>query len=400
MISDGRESRGLRDPSDTRHLARVLQDLIARGHEFPFTECVRLIELAAGAAGNDSLIGHPQVGPDEEPLRFSASTSLAFPAGDVTDVRVIDSEGGDPSGGFEGEGSFPVLECVTTNFGLYGNRGVMPRSLTATIQEWERRCADEGHEDEIPAFKAFLDIVNHRLISLLYRTELRFRFPLRWERGNLERQQLLSYFGSLAGIGTRELRDRMQIDDQVLGRYVGLLAQRGRSAAGLTTILICEFPDLPVSVEQFVPRWVEIPEDSRAELASGIPRLGRAVQLVSSGGDVVLGSRAKTLDLCFAVRVGPLDWGTYRQFLPAIDDEDDSSEFDRLWQIVRFYVGADFDFEIHLGLAAGQAPPRRIAAHGQLRLGYSAIAMGEPDAKLEAPLWECRVTEEFWTMSR
>src|SRR3954464_9893244 len=100
---------------------------------------------------------------------------------------------------------------------------------------------------------AFMDLINHRLISLFYRRLGKHHFIVARERGGDE--PFARHLFDLIGLGTAPLRDRHEFPDAALLPYSGFFARRHRPAVVLESLLRDYFR-LPIEVEQFVGRWL------------------------------------------------------------------------------------------------------------------------------------------------
>lgn len=124
--------------------------LLERPYDFNFFQAVRLLSMI--------LPDRPGVGdvakPAEEIVRFKARQSLEFPA---SSIHTLDSE-------------IDPARMVVSFFGLTGVQGVLPHHYTEHI------IARAAAKDF--AMAEFLDLFNHRLISLFYRAwrSTNFRF--------------------------------------------------------------------------------------------------------------------------------------------------------------------------------------------------------------------------------
>src|SRR5208283_4580840 len=151
----------------------------------------------------------------------------------------------------EGDASSRELAAaprVVINFmGMTGPSGVLPLYYTELIVERLRQ------KDR--AMLAFLDIFNHRMISLFYQAWEKYRFAIAYERG--ERDRFSHHLMDLIGIGTTDLADRLNVHDDSLLYYSGLLALRPRSAVSLQRI-IEDYFDVQVEIEQFTGAWFRL----------------------------------------------------------------------------------------------------------------------------------------------
>ena len=137
-----------------------------QGRLFDFFQAVALLEGLARRV-DECVAGLADSGePGREAVRFASSVRLSFPTSDIVQTaRARDPEEGD---GRDPAGQKPTM---TVNFmGLAGALGPLPAPFAEIIV---RRTAlgDTASRD-------FLDIFNHRLLSLVYRIRKRHRIAL------------------------------------------------------------------------------------------------------------------------------------------------------------------------------------------------------------------------------
>jgi len=271
--------------------------------------------------------------PGDEVARFAAHVTLTFPASEIQSVSVTEEENAQPK--------------VTVNFlGLTGPSGVLPRHYTELLLE------RQYHKDR--TLRDFLDIFNHRMISLFYRAWEKYRFPVAYERGQ---DTFTGYLSSIIGMGTPGLQQRLHVEDQGLLLYAGLFLQRPHSAAALEGILRDYFNAF-VQVLQFHGHWVRLGDDNQT-------RLGR--QNYQLGVNAICGSRVWDRQSKFRVRIGPLRHEAFENFLPG------GSAYKPLMQLSRLFAGLELDFDVQLVLRAGEVPACRLRSAGAgARLGWSS----------------------------
>jgi len=335
--------------------------LLAEPYRFDFFQAVRLAEGMARAAGAEACrpVGHDG-SPQQEAVRFRALPSLSFPAGSLHEVRLPKREG-TPREAL----AFP-LELVATFLGLFGPQGALPEHYTALIV---RRIRLKDY-----ALRDFLDLFNHRAISLFYRAWEKYRFHIGYERAQLAGDQREDLFTQtlfcLVGLGTGALRRRSQFDDDVWLFYAGLFAHHPRNAVSLQAML-ADFFRLPAEVRQFHGQWLRLADDDLSALPSPKCPAGLNCQL---GTNLVIGERVWNIESKFRVRLGPLSYGEFRRFMPSAD------RLRTLSHLVRGYVGPQFDFDVQLVLKAPEVPWCRLGGDGTdpARLGWNTwIRSGE-----------------------
>jgi type VI secretion system protein ImpH len=302
-------------------VSEVEEKLRREPFSFDFFQAVRLLEKVLPQRTSVGKFAHPAT----EVAHFAAHPSLAFPASQIQ--------------GIEWPADGPVE--MTVNFmGLTGPQGVLPNPYTSLIIE-RLRASDNTLCD-------FLDIFNHRIISLFYRAWRKYRFDVACEHG--ERDLFSRHLLSLLGLGTDGMRDRQAVSDDALIYYAGLLSQRPRSAQALQQIL-SDYFEVPVAIEQFAGGWYRLDPETQCRLEanneSGELGLGAVV------GDEVWNEQSKV-----RIVLGPLSLERYADFLPY------GRSFETLRGWVRFFSNDEWDFEVKLILEREQVPACTLGAEG------------------------------------
>jgi type VI secretion system protein ImpH len=289
---------------------------------FDFFQAVRLLERFFPERTSVGRFAHPNT----EVARFAAHPSLAFPASQIQAMDWPDDK--------------PVQ--MTVNFmGLTGPQGVLPNVYTTLLIE-RLRANDSSPRD-------FLDVFNHRIISLFYRAWRKYRFDVACEEG--ERDLFSRHLLSLLGLGTEGLRDRQAVSDDTLVYYAGLLAQRPRSAQALQQIL-ADFFDVPVQIEQFAGGWYRLDHQTQCRLSEGNSE-SEELGFGAVVGDEVWNQQSKV-----RVVLGPLTLVRYTEFLPG------GRSWEPLQAWVRFFSNDEWDFEVKLILERQQVPACTLGAEG------------------------------------
>jgi len=174
----------------------------------------------------------------------------------------------------------------------------------------------------------------------------------------------------LVGLGPTALRRRSRYDDEALLYYAGLFAQRPPSAVSLEMI-VADYFAVPAAVRQFQGQWLILSLEDRSLLPTPRDLRGQNNQL---GGNVVIGERVWDVQSKFRVRLGPLDYAQFRHFVP------NGKALPTLGQLVRTYVGPQWDFDVQPVLRAAQVPWCRLGGDGQdpSRLGWNTWVRNRP----------------------
>lgn len=338
----------------------VIKWLEKEGYRFDFFQAVRLLEILYSPEKSSDDEG---VGLDDETVpggetarpslqagrkngeaamdfvRFKSAVRLSFPTSDVDEVKL---------GGFK-PGAKHLAEVTVNLMGLAGALGPLDTPTTELIIERLSK-RDTGLKD-------FLDIFNHRLVSLLYR--IRKIHSIGLENEPPGQDKISRYLFSVIGLGTGGLMGRMQVRDRSLLHYAGLLGQHPRSLVGLERLLSDHFK-VGVEGHQFVGQWAELDE-------SQWTKIGVSGQNQVLGRDpVVLGTRVWDQQSKIEIRLGPLTLQQFQTFIPT------GWGFRSLCDLTRFYLGDTLDVGFRLVLKGDEVPQPVLGMVDEPRLGWTS----------------------------
>lgn len=318
-----------------RKNSSVIAQLQDKPHAYSFFQAVRILEratlvkTAAPVLGERSLRAKNAIAgfapPTSETLRITTNQTFTFPNAEIYSIAPNPAAGQVP----------PWLMQV--NFmGLTGCMGVMPYHYTELILQRIKQ------KDETLAH--FLDLFNHRTISLFYQAGTKYHFPIEYERKQLNpsakknRDAQSQVLLSLIGLGTGALQNRQQIKDESLLFYSGLLSHQVRNSSGLKHILQDYFA-IPVEIQEFVGQWQELIPDIRTRVASRAMPKGQNAKL---GQSTMLGHKGWFAQGKIRISLGPLNREQFYKFAPG------TAALRALNDMVRIYVGIerDYDFTI------------------------------------------------------
>jgi type VI secretion system protein ImpH len=309
----------------------VEQTLFEQGWAFDFYQAVRLLEMLCPdkpsvAEGSEA---------DKEAVRFSSEVSFEFPASAIAEIVRSESDN--------------RQHRMSVNFmGLAGVTGALPAPYAELILS---RLKEKDR-----ALKDFLDMFNHRLVSLMYRVRKTFRIG--FDIKPPDQTPFARYLFSLFGIGTDGLSDRMQLRDRSLLFYTAILSQKPHSMCGLESILSHYF-SVRVRGKQLCGGWYFIAQDQ-------ITQIGVRGQNNFLGQSAVIGSRIWDQQGRFELHIGPLSYREFIGFLPI------GQAYRSLCQLVRFYAGDEFGFDLVLSLKKDTVDIGRLSAKQGPRLSWTS----------------------------
>jgi type VI secretion system protein ImpH len=349
------------------HRHSLARRLFEESYDFDFFQAVRLLQRMEPGRVRVGRSGPPQA----EAVRFRARISLSFPPSAIYELRRPTS-------------SLPVPVMVQAFMGLTGPSGVLPRHYTEMLYKIER----DVRTPEKHALRDWFDLFNHRLVSLFYLAWEKYRFYVPFERGEYdgpEPDPFTNCLYSLIGLGSRPLRGRLRviardrvdeygepqervlarIEDLVLLHFSGTLGHRPRCAAALEAMLQDHF-QIPALIDQFQGQWLQLEPSSRTHLHG--ERGNNQLGLSAVAGDRVWDRQSK-----FRVRLGPMTYDQFTEFLPDRDPTPERKTFFLLVQLVRLYAEPTLDFDVQLVLKAEDVPDCQLTGDGTFgaRLGWN-----------------------------
>lgn len=333
-----------------RQSLTVIERLCREPYGFEFFQAVRLLERAAatehqvGTFGLVSGANHYS----RELVCFSAQTSLSFPGSDIVQLQRRTSPA------LEGNNHQEVARWqMQVGFtGLAGSQGVMPYYLTEVLLKELRK--------KNTSLRDFLDLFNHRHISLFYQASYKYQLPVNYERNKATKNREFDLFShalsSLVGLGSRELRYRMPIADEALLGMAGHLSRQQCSVTALKG-MIRHYFGLDVVIEQFQGQWDVLPEDVLCRLPSASNTSGVNNYL---GVSTVLGTRCFQAQNKFRVVIKPMVYEEFMGIAPG------TVKLEALKAFIHFSAGVEMDFEISVTLLTSQVAPVQLSsAHAQ-----------------------------------
>lgn len=298
---------------------------------------------------------HSRIGSDSapvnEPVRFHTVNHMGFTSGEVDNIMQRTGI----------LGACDVYDIDVNSMGLTGPTGVLPQHYTQQVQQ---RIKQHDY-----ALADFLDIFNHRLISLLYRAWAKYRFTIDYEDHQTGDKQspVTRAIQSLAG-------QYSGLYYQTPLYYGGHFARQARSAASLQALLqdyLCH----PVSIESFQGRWLHIIKKDR--FCIGSQGFGRNNKL---GDGVLLGDRVWDVQSKCLIKIGPMSYAEHERLLP------DTAEFKELEKLIKAYVPAHLLVELNF-LVEDEADTKQQPLGNTLRLGWNAWLNSKKVQKRQATVW-------------
>ena len=271
------------------------------------------------------------VPPNTEIVRFHGNHSLNFPDHELLSIQLKSD-------------THQQWQLVINFMGLTGSMGVLPHHYTELILQ---RLKNKDH-----SLSHFLDLFNHRSISLFYQASCKYRLGLEYERNKLKPQALTKTdthtqaLLSLIGLGTPKLTQGLQINEESLLYYSGLFNQQLKTSEGLRQILQRHF-NMQVEVQDFVAQWQDLIDPVRTRLVSKQQPKGQNACL---GRSAILGSKCWYAQGKIRIILHAANQQQLNQFAPG------TKGLSALNELVRLYVGSEHDYDCILRVRRADIP--------------------------------------------
>ena len=243
----------------------VIERLFAQPYRFQYFQAVRTIELWLRRRGM------PEEGALANFLRFSNSTSLAFPASEIESLhaepRTVAPDSAELAAALHSS-ELRYVRLTPTFMGLLGSSGALPAHYTERVAAQQIAERDDGP-------RAFLDTFSNRTLALFYEAWRKYRLELKYGG---RKDGFLPLLLSLAGMGHASLRERLAdagdgVLDESVAYFATAMRQRPASSVQIARVL-SEYFGQAVRAEQFVGRWYDVPAAQQTALGLGNAALG------------------------------------------------------------------------------------------------------------------------------
>ncbi len=338
-----------------RKNSSVTEELVTEPYLFTFFQAVRLLERASvfddKQMSKNTLAGFAP--PDTEALRIRSHQSFVFHSAEIHSIGKTNSSSNSSQ-----------WQMFINFMGLTGSSGVLPYHYTELVLQ-RLKVKDQS-------LIKFLDLFNHRTVSLFYQSNIKYRLPLAYEKNKLlstpkskPKSDIDSHSKvllSLMGLGTGKLNNRLFTKDESLIYYSGLFNQSVRTVSGLQQIIQHHFSIL-VEIKEFVGQWENVLEDALSRLPSKTHPKGCNGQL---GISTMLGSKSWFAQGKIHIILKPENKLQFNKFSPG------TNASAALNELVRLYIGLECDYDFIVRMKKSSLPDApSMNSHTPLILGWN-----------------------------
>jgi type VI secretion system protein ImpH len=342
-----------------RKIGPLTQKIESSPWRFDFFQLVKLLESETNASnevGDFTPVNH-------ETIKFKTNPQLNFEPSPIKSIQRI-SKQSKQNPHSKSTPEEPPQSVLEVNFwGLNGSAGTLPFHYSELITQ---RIRNNDH-----ALKDFIDIFNHRSLSLFYKAWLKHRPWLQHPSKDAavskykinHHQAILKGLIGLSG----EHNAAFNKPEGAWLNYPGFGAARICSATMLKHAINHHF-GLSVRLNEFKGQWEHMPSDVRTRLAD---RKSNGMNNLL-GVSALLGARCWNAQNRFEVEIVEIEYQQFMTFSPG------SEKLNALYEFIKFKVGTELDFDLTLKVQKSKLYPASFKAGKQPQLGWNSRLHSRP----------------------
>ena len=314
------------DRSTANH---IVHDLLKNSQQYSFFQAVKLLndyhQLISSMDGKKAL--------KKTLIQFSVNPELAYSKSDIESISLQDT-------------NEQLKVLMSINFmGLYGATTSLPAFYTEAILQ-----AKNGEDST----RHFMDLFNHRMISLVYKCWEKYRYYENYKAGSTD--QFSSWMFALTGLYQVQQRNDKDVNWNRLLPFVGMLGMRCHSASMIESILKFYYNFEHIKIVSNIKRLVFIEDIQKNKLGQ---------QCATLSNDLVLGDSVEDRSGKFRITINKLSYELFEKFLP------DGEYYVPLRKIVNFILRDQLDYDIKLQLVKQEVPELLLSNQNYEKLGWT-----------------------------
>ncbi len=332
---------------DRSTASHIIYDLINHSEQYSFFQAVQLLNdynhLVSDKGGQELF--------KETLIQFSVNPQLSYNKSDIEQISIQETDES-------------WVATITINFlGLYGSVSPLPAFYSEGIIQAK-------HDEDLT--KSFMDLFNHRMISLVYKCWEKYRYYKQFKNQYETTDKRIfdpftNWMFALCGLIRPEQRNGSQVDWNRLLPFIGMLGMRCHSASMIESILRFYFKFDTFFICSNIKRFVQIDGDQQN-------RLGK--QCATLSHDLVLGQEIEDRSGKFRIKITKLSYECFVKFLP------DGEYYIALKEIIDYILRDQLEYDIELQLVEQEVPTLSLSHHNQEKLGWSTwVGLHEQEQK-------------------
>ncbi|MBR1945764.1 MAG: type VI secretion system baseplate subunit TssG [Alphaproteobacteria bacterium] len=277
--------------------------------------------------------------PTQENVRFGQTPYLHFPPTEISEIR-------------QGNGNAEAL-IMTYFFGLLGVNGPMPLEFTDNVFQRSHNYYDQ-------TWRRFLDIINHRFLTLFYRAWAENEQAVSFDRPDDDK--ITDIIRSLAGAAP-DMKTSDTAFPHLMANYANHFGRPVKSRTSLEEILR-RIMNVGIKVKDFVASSYDIPKGARSHL-------GRRDTSVL-GKNVQLGRTYMSVTREFSVETEPLPFSESRKWMPG------NKGFDLINKVITSYLDRPLEYSLTF-VVIGNTVPKVVFGGADEGVGLGrGLLLGRP----------------------
>ena len=306
----------------------MIDELIKHPTEFNFYQAMRLLIPT-------DRIGVSELERIDHSLELTCDAGDQFHANDISEVSYNNQK----------------ANVNVATFGLSGPLGPLPQQHSEWIYAEARAGASE--------LKDFLNLFEHRFISLLYLIKQRSQMGL--HQGDRSLSPVYRYLSELSGLPLKsDFKNSPSEQYKLLLPFAGLLIGGKTSAASVSNIL-STLLNTSVKINSMQGAFITVDKAHQARLSSGLSSSSLPQRL---GDSVALGSRVWDQQNAIEIEIGPVDYQIANGWIPG------EEEYDQLVDLLRYTTNAQWVLHTVIDVQESSIPKSFFS--NEMRLGFNS----------------------------
>jgi type VI secretion system ImpH/TssG family protein len=226
----------------------------------------------------------------------------------------------------------------------------------------DKRIFIEIHHAQCANQRDFLDVFNHRLITL-YLGALRKYHP--YQAVDFSQDYYCDVLLAFIGAPPKEKRESSPIQWRKLLQFAGLLSMKQGSSESICKVIAgyFELPLNTVFIEEHVLRVVKISDDQRSQLGA---------MNMCLGDTFICGKTVNDRNSKFRLHLSELAESTFKHFLPIQPSSTRVSGYKELIELLDFLKSPEQLADVCLHLKQEQKLPMKLTQGSPIMLGYTS----------------------------
>ncbi|MFT5719136.1 MAG: type VI secretion system protein ImpH [Oleiphilaceae bacterium] len=348
-----------------RKVSYLAQKIDSSPWRFDFFQLVKLLENEMNASNEVGDFTPANL----EAIKFKTNPQLNFEPAPIQSIQRVKNRSKQNKHSESAPKETAQSELEVNFWGLNGSSGTLPFHYSELITQ---RIRNNDY-----ALRDFIDIFNHRSLSLFYKAWQKHRPWLQHPSKDKtvskykinHHQAILKGLAGLSG----EKNASFNKPEGAWLNYSGFASARICSASTLKQAINHHF-GLSVRINEFKGQWESMPADVRTRLAD---RKSNGMNNIL-GVSALLGARCWNVQNRFEVEIVQIEYEQFMTLSPG------SEKLNALYELIKFKVGTELDFDLILKVHKNKLHPASLEVGKLPQLGWNSRLQSRPKHKNES----------------